>query len=56
MLIAATATPRLPPETEAQERANISNGRSRRLAALRIEPEMGMKPVGGDKYNNRWNK
>ncbi len=45
MLMAATAMPLDPAPMLAQDRENISNGRSRRLEALRMEPDMGMNPV-----------
>jgi hypothetical protein len=43
--MAATATPFLPPQIEAQERANTSKGKSRRLVALRKEPDIGIIPA-----------
>jgi hypothetical protein len=45
MLMAAAATPLLPPAMEAQDMANTSKGKSRRLEALRVEPDMGMNPA-----------
>ena len=45
MLMAATATPLDPPPMPAQDKDKMSNGRSRRLEALRMEPDMGMNPV-----------
>jgi hypothetical protein len=44
MLIAANATPLLPPAMEAQDMAKTSKGKSRRMEALRMGPDMGMSP------------